>query len=165
MFIAHIPAGYLATNLLVRKQENRRGLLAVGLLCSILPDFDLLWFYLVDNRQTVHHEYLFHMPLFWISLALAAWFIAWIAGLKEMRSYIVVALVSVLLHLLLDSFAAEIYWLRPFSDVHLNLIEVPARFGWWVWNFIFHWTFAAELAIVAAAAIVWWRRTNGTSAN
>ncbi|MVO16245.1 metal-dependent hydrolase [Parasedimentitalea huanghaiensis] len=157
MFIAHLPAGYLTANLLARKHKNRSSLIAVGLVCSILPDFDLLWFYLVDNRQTAHHEYFFHWPLFWCFLAFATWILSWILGQGQIRRYILVALTCLLVHMLLDSFAAEIYWLRPFSDFHLNAVEVPAKFEWWVWSFVFHWTFAVEIGICLAAAIVFLR--------
>ena len=77
-----------------------------------------------------------------------------------MQAYILVGLVCLTLHMFLDSFAAEIYWLKPFSDMHLNVVEVPARYGWWVWNFVFHWTFAVELAICLVAAAVLVRKRN-----
>lgn len=158
MFIAHLPAGYLATHFLAGEKQNRQSLVAVGLTCSALPDFDLLWFYLVDDRQTAHHEYIFHWPLFWLSIALIAWIVVRLSNRRALGPYILVGLTCLLLHMFLDSFAAEIYWLRPFSDWHLNLVEVPAGFGWWVLNFVFHWTFAAEILICLAAGFVWWRR-------
>lgn len=165
MFIAHLPAGYLAADLIASiKDQDRRGLIAVGLIASILPDTDLLWFYLVDNRQTAHHEYVFHWPLFWISIAFVVWAISWITDQRWIRPYILMALIGSLLHMMLDSFAAEIYWLRPFSEFHLNAVKVPARFEWWVWNFILHWTFAVELAICATAILVYRRRKAGFGA-
>jgi inner membrane protein len=154
MFIAHIPAGYLASSLIVQKQTNKCRLLAFGIGCSVLPDLDLLWFYLVDNRQTGHHAYIFHWPLFWCALAMGAWLFSWHTKKAWMHAYIVVGLVCLTLHMFLDSFAAEIYWLKPLSDMHLNVVEVPAQYNWWVWNFVFHWTFAVELAICLVAAAV-----------
>ena len=59
-----------------------------------------------------------------------------------------------------DSIAAEIYWLAPFPDFHLNAVRVPARYDWWVWNFILHWTFAIEIAICLAPGLLL-RRTLG----
>ncbi|MEP5728813.1 MAG: metal-dependent hydrolase [Sulfitobacter sp.] len=158
MFIAHLPAGYLASDLLAPMEGNRRHLILAGTLASGLPDLDLLWFYFVDNRQTAHHEYIFHWPLFWIALAGAAWMISSIIGRETWRPYILVTLACLLLHMVLDSFAAEIYWLQPFSDVHLNAVAVPARHNWWVWNFVLHWTFAAEIAICLAASILFFHR-------
>ncbi len=157
MFIAHLPAGYITTHMIARRRANWRGLLAVGLLFSILPDFDLLWFYLIDNRQTAHHEYITHWPLFWVGVASIATVLAAVTKHPTARPYIAVALICVLVHMVLDSFAAEIYWLRPFSDAHLNAVDVPAKHNWWVLNFILHWTFAAELAICFVAGVVFWQ--------
>jgi inner membrane protein len=71
--------------------------------------------------------------------------------------FIGIALACLLLHMVLDSIAAEILWLKPFSDFEVNLVEVPARYDWWVWSFVLHWTFLLELAIVLAAGITLWR--------
>jgi inner membrane protein len=157
MFVAHIPAGYLLSRYLSRGHPDRKALILTGILASILPDTDLLWFYLVDNRQTVHHAYVFHWPLFWLACAACAWAVARIMNWTRLYPFIRVALACLLLHMVLDSIAAEILWLMPFAGYEVNLVKVPARYGWWVWNFILHWTFLAELAIVLAAGIMLWR--------
>lgn len=159
MFIAHLPAGYLLTRRMAAGQRNRRALMAVGLAASVLPDLDLIWFYLVDNRQSVHHAYLFHWPLFWVALAGLALGAARLAQICGAAPCIAVALAALLLHMALDSIAAGIAWAAPFSDLEVNLVQVPARHGWWVWNFVLHWTFALELAILAAAGVALWRDT------
>lgn len=159
MFIAHLPAGYLLTRRMVARQRSRGTLLAVGLAASVLPDLDLIWFYLVDNRQSVHHAYLFHWPLFWVALAALALGGARLAQRPGAGPVIAVALAGLLLHMALDSIAAGIAWAAPFSDFEINLVQVPARHGWWVWNFVLHWTFALELAILAAAGGTLWRDT------
>lgn len=156
MFIAHLPAGYLATSLLLGRARPdpglRRRLLALGMAAGVAPDLDLLWFYLVDDRRRVHHAYLPHLPLACAAAlacaALALWVLrasraAWIA-------WMVVA-ASVFLHLVLDTTAGGIRWLWPFSDAELVLSHVEARYPNWVMNFVLHWTFALELLIVAAA--------------
>ncbi len=70
MFIAHLPAGYVLTRHLLDRAPAgdalSRRILAFGLLASVLPDFDLLYFYLIDNRQTLHHLYWPHLPAFWL---------------------------------------------------------------------------------------------------
>jgi inner membrane protein len=86
VFIGHLPAGHLITNALLRgrrvPEAARRRLLAAGLLASVAPDLDLLYFYRLSDRQRVHHEYLPHLPLAWLpafeaaAVALAAWRIA-----------------------------------------------------------------------------------------
>lgn len=159
MFFAHIPAGYLLTSGMQAAVGVRsRRLMAAGLLASTLPDFDLAWFYLVDGRQTAHHQYFTHTPIFWTAACLGAWVLA--KGLRTAGAGLLacVVLANLLLHMFLDSIAAEIRWLWPMSSVELNLVEVPARYGWWVWNFLLHWTMLLEVAVIVAAAFVWWTR-------
>ncbi|WP_295048142.1 hypothetical protein [uncultured Paracoccus sp.] len=62
-----------------------------------------------------------------------------------------------MLHVILDSIAAGIGWLQPFSDLQFNLVAVPAGRSWWVWNFVLHWTFLLELALCVWAGMVLWR--------
>lgn len=126
---------------------------------SLLPDTDLLWFYLVDNRQTVHHAYLFHWPLFWILMAGLAGLAAKLLQRPRALPYIGVSLAALLLHMLLDTLAGGISWLAPFRDHELRLVEVPSRHSWWVWNFVLHWTMALEVLILAAFASALFRDT------
>ena len=56
MLIAHLPAGYLLTTAMqARARVWSRSVMATGLVAGVLPDVDLLWFYLVGDRQVVHH--------------------------------------------------------------------------------------------------------------
>jgi len=159
MFVAHIPAGYLLSRYMSRGHADRKALILTGVVASVLPDTDLLWFYLVDNRQTVHHSYVFHWPLFWVACAACAWAVARMMHRPRLYPFIGIALACLLLHMVLDSIAAEILWLKPFAELEVNLVQVPACYGWWVWNFVLHWTFLLELAIVLAAGIALWRAT------
>ena len=72
MFLAHMPAGYMASKFLLSQFQldisKTKWLLLLGLLGSIFPDLDMLYFYLIDNRQHGHHSYLTHIPFYWISL-------------------------------------------------------------------------------------------------
>ncbi|WP_265596386.1 hypothetical protein [Verrucomicrobium sp. BvORR106] len=61
---------------------------------------------------------------------------------------------GVFLHLLLDTPFAGIRWLYPLSDHSYYLVTVPATRSWWVWSFVFHWTFLFEIAICIAALVV-----------
>lgn len=159
MFIAHLPAGYLLTNRLVRMHPTRGStLLAVGLVCSVLPDFDLLYFYLVDHRRHVHHDYLTHTPFFWLMTAGLLVFCLVLAGKRQWLVLVWAGLLNALLHLLLDSFAADIRWLFPFSDLRVNLVHVPALHQPWILNFILHWTFLCELAIIAIGIAMFVRK-------
>lgn len=154
MLIAHVPAGYL---LIHRLAVGWRGLLSASLAASVLPDVDLLWFYFVNARQNVHHDFVFHWPLFWLALGALGWGLCRVMAWRRAIPFLGAALLALMLHMALDSVAAEIAWLAPFSDRTWGLVEVPARHDWWVWSFILHWTFALELTITACAGFVAWR--------
>lgn len=156
MFIAHAPAGYLMARYAFPDSLKRtRGLWITALFFSVAPDLDLFWFYTFGKRAVAHHAYVTHWPLFWVLLAAAGLALSCLRRKSGWRPYIAVALAGALLHCALDSVAAEIYWLAPFSMRSVNLIHIPAAYDWWVWNFILHWTFALELGICIAAFVTW----------
>lgn len=156
MFIAHLPASYLLTDFLLARtggpDVDRRPLLAVGLTAGVLPDFDLLYFHLIDHRQTLHHDYLVHLPLFWAALLAPLLLAAWWRGWRRLGLLAVIVFANLQLHLLLDTVVGRIKWLWPFDDHAYYLFTVPARYDYWVWNFVLHWSFALELLLVGAAA-------------
>lgn len=168
MFIAHLPAGYLATRYILDRHPAprplRRRLLALGMVASVLPDLDLLWFYFVDHRRQVHHAYLPHLPLAWLAgLAAAALALRMRgAGRTQWLAWAVFG-ANVLLHQVLDTAAGGIRWLWPFSRAEFAMSHVPARHEPWYLNFILHWTFALEVLILGVAAAVWYtsRRAPG----
>lgn len=163
MFVAHLPAGYLITryclNTIGTKAANPRAwkyYAVFGLLCSVLPDFDLIYFYLIDHRQHAHHTYWTHIPIFWLLLCALLYFGAKAFFRKNIGTASLILLANTQLHLFLDSVAGGIYWLYPFSDGYYRMFKITSRFDWWVWNYIVHWTFLFELLIIAAAAYVFW---------
>ena len=156
MFVGHMPAGYILTSAMRGRAPSwNKALMATGLVASILPDADLLWFYMVDQRQTVHHAYITHTPAFWLGVAAAALTVCWVMKWRVGPLFVGVALANVLLHLALDSIAAEVYWLWPFPVLPVNIVHIPAHYGWWVWNFVLHWTFALELIVILVAVVLW----------
>lgn len=165
VFVAHLPAGYLLSRLIARDRPAQSGaILATGAICSVLPDFDLAYFYLIDGRRTPHHDYWTHTPLFWLLIAAGLALALVMSGRRNQLVLVGVGLANVLLHLILDSVAADIRWFYPLSDLRVNLVHVPTLYTPWYLNFVFHWTFAAELMIVLLAAIaaaIDWRRWRG----
>ena len=158
MFIAHLPAGYLAGKAIFRRGDRSRANLwgiRAAMLGSIFPDFDLAYFYLVDGRGTNHHHYWFHTPSFWLILLGVGALLAW-----RRKPVLVPGIlgfgVGILTHMALDSVASSIFWLRPFSDVPVNLVGVSPRYAWWPWNFIWHPSFLGEVALITTAAGVWY---------
>lgn len=155
MFVAHLPAGYLMARRLAPRlaAEPRlaRRLLAICLAASLLPDVDLVYFYLVDGQQTLHHDYWTHIPAFWLLATATAVALFRIARAPVPWVAVAALLAGVVLHLILDTVTGGIAWLFPYRIERFALIEVPARFDWWVWNFVLHWSFVLEIAILAWA--------------
>ncbi len=149
MIVAHLPAGYLTA----RAAGARRGpVLAAALIGSVLPDADLLWFYLVDHRRVVHHLYWTHVPGFWMIVALIVLPAIWWMG----RAWFTVAavfLASIMIHLAMDTFVGGIMWLWPFDDRLFRLFEVPQSERHWIATFMLHPSFLAEVAITGIAAV------------
>ena len=154
MFIGHLPAGYLTS--LGARIAGFPSLFCVALIVgSVLPDVDILWFYLVDSQSTHHHSYITHRPALWFAIGLAGIFFA-NAFLKGLGS-------GGVLHLVLDTIAGHVAWLWPISDVGLTLVEVQPTHDHWILSFLAHWTFKVEIALTVVAIIVfiYSRRKNG----
>lgn len=153
MFIAHLPAGYLLTRAIQRRFGESR-YLWIGLMASIFPDIDLLYFYFVDHRQTLHHEYWTHLPLFWATAWIATLII--LLFLKNTRVLLPIGIffTNIFLHLALDTFTGGISWLAPFLQTKIFLVHVPHRYPSWVLSFLLNWTFLIEIAIVVWAMVV-----------
>ncbi len=142
MIIGHLPAGYLLTRWLTARAplraRNTKVLMAAGMLGSVFPDFDMFYFYFIDNRQTHHHLYWTHWPMFWI-LVLVVSAVLFIA-LKQ-RAWLLIACVFVanaLVHLMLDTNVGDVWCLAPFVNQSFALFTVPAIYKPWWLNFILH---------------------------
>nr|WP_086939601.1 metal-dependent hydrolase [Thaumasiovibrio occultus] len=160
MLIAHLPAGFLLTYGFIQRQKRVgsqpistkkiTALWIAGLLFSVLPDFDMLYFTFVDSRY--HHHLLFpHLPIFWLGLLPLLYALTLHPTLRAMRSFVHLLSLNIALHLILDTWAGDIWWLYPWSTDPIALITVPATQSHWVWSFMLHWSFIPELFIVAAA--------------
>lgn len=153
MLIAHLPSGYL----LARAARARGLAMAAVLSGAVAPDFDMLWFHLIDHRAFHHHKYWVHAPGFWGMLALVA--LPLIRALRpSLFTPALLFLAAVFLHLFLDSLGGGIMWLWPLTTELYQLVTVPATHSHWVLSFILHWTFLAELVITGAAALLFLRR-------
>lgn len=167
MIIAHLPAGYLLCRWLQPRLPvalQSQHLLLCGLFGSVFPDFDLLYFYLLDARQHHHHHYWTHLPIVWLLLSVLLLHGLWRRGHPAALGCAVLFLGNVWLHLLLDSWAGDIWWLYPLLDQPFALFQVPAGPGFWLWSFVGHWTFVAEVILLLSAFRVWrkqWLATQG----
>ena len=160
MFIAHMPAGFLLARYVLRKEQDHPAyisLFLIGLIASIAPDFDLAYFYLIDNRQHPHHSYWTHIPVYWMGIYFVLLYPIYkyfnCLGVKVLS----LVLFCGLLHMSLDSFASGIRWLYPLTTEYFGLWRITSVYNWWVANYLFHWTFLIELIITSTAAIVAWQ--------
>ena len=88
------------------------------------------------------------------------------ATLTLRRRWLPLALVfwaGTMLHMAMDTVAAPLHWLAPFSDVVMELVRIPKIHSNWIVSFVFHWTFLIEIAICLTAAVVFERRRTGSS--
>jgi hypothetical protein len=159
MILGHLPAGYLLTRQLFKLHANPKGLwrpwLLAGLAGAVAPDLDMLYFYLVDQRQHHHHSYISHYPLLWGTLLVLAQAWRW-SGRAHYYAWLACCFsINGMLHLCLDSIVGDIWWFAPFVDRPFSLFSVPALYQPWWLNFILHWSFALELALVVWAVATW----------
>jgi len=170
MLIAHLPAGYIAGSALARfanrqKSVDPRCFMAVLLLASVLPDFDLLWFHLADDCQHFHHTYWSHIPVFWLGVGVLTSVVATALRHRSALPYIGALTAGTLLHMILDTVAGGILWFYPLSPVEYRWVDVPSIYGWWVANFVLHWSFLLELGLLGVALASWSeRRANAGAA-
>jgi hypothetical protein len=162
VFIAHAPSGYiLAVSLIQRIRKiaaPQSWVIAAGVIGALAPDFDIAYFYLIDHRQTHHHKYLSHWPMVWLALLVVS--ALWLRLSKKPTIPFLSLVFSLggFLHIILDSFVGDIWWLAPFVDKPYAMFAVQAHYHPWWLNFILHWSFAAELLICIWAVILYRKR-------
>lgn len=153
MILAHLPSGYL----LGRTAGGRdRAILIAALIGSVAPDFDMLWFWLVDGGQTHHHRFWPHIPLVWVGIAAVTLPLIALAS-RRWLAPAAAFLGAILMHICLDTLNGDIMWGWPASDRLYSLVTVPATRSHWALSFLTHWSFLAEIAIIAASAWLWSR--------
>jgi hypothetical protein len=159
MIIGHLPAGYLLGKLLATRigalRSSEGSVVRASLVGSLAPDLDMIYFHLLDHRQHHHHMYPSHYPIAWLAgLALSLF---WMHQAEKRNAPTLAAVFSLngLIHMILDSIVGDIWWLAPFVDRPFSLFKVPSIWTPWWLNFVGHWTFGFEVALVLAALYVW----------
>ncbi len=154
--------GYLVSSSIFRRMKSpgigKRGYLIAAMAGAVAPDLDLLYFYLIDNRQHRHHSYWTHYPSLWICLLLVSLTLWNFKRGRAFISYLMIFSLNGFIHMVLDSIASEIHWFAPVSHQAYGLMSVTARYQPWWLNYILHWTFLAEITLVLTALVVWCRR-------
>ena len=160
MITAHAPAGYIGAQLLRRlkpAQLSARAWSLYGAISGILPDVDMLWFYLVDHGHVHHHRYPTHWPLLWL-LALICALLYWHKTRRPAAAIALLVAVNGMVHMFLDSIVGDIFWLMPWRDTPFSFFTVTARYQPWWLNFILHWSFLLELVLWVWAAALYLRQ-------
>jgi inner membrane protein len=149
-----------------------------GVVGAIAPDIDLLYFHLIDHRQTLHHRYFSHWPLTWLVLTVAAVALnrrtarsaqsprglkgtAALSAARRLRAIFFLVLLFCLggtLHIILDSIVGDVFWFAPFIYKPWSLFAVHGNLHPWWLNFVAHWSFGLEIAICLWAVVL--RRSN-----
>ncbi len=159
MFIAHLPAGYLLSKYFASKSKTHKipwGIfVALGLVGSILPDLDLFYFYLIDERQHQHHSYWTHIPIYWICIYIIVASMFILKKNKKLLFITTFIFIDVMLHIILDTVAGGIIWGYPRSTEYFSFFTVLPQYNWWVLNFILHWTFLFEMTIIIFAFTIY----------
>lgn len=158
MLTAHLPSGYISARLAQGRWTIPHAM-PVALVAAILPDFDMIWFHLIDHGAVHHHRYWVHIPLFWaVIAAITLPLMRAIPALRPSLSTALLAFAVILLHLILDSIGGGILWGAPFSQHLFSLITVPPDNGHWIASFVLHWSFGLEIIIWVWAFYLWkWR--------
>jgi inner membrane protein len=172
MIIGHLPAGYILSTLsevrLARGQVSRNAWITAGMLGAIFPDLDLFYFYLFDGRAHHHHTYLTHYPVVWLGLVAFSSLLSYIRNTTQVRGYALLLFIfslSGLVHMVLDTIVGDIWWLAPWISEPYSLFHVqPLHLKHWILSFIFHWSFLAELGVVAWATWLFARAQRRESA-
>jgi len=159
MFIGHVAGGYILTTFVLKKTDLsdhlKNTLFWMGIVASILPDFDIFYFYLIDHRQNSHHSYWTHLPIYWLAITAFLLITSTVFKKKVWTIATIILSTNVFLHLILDTFTGHIQWFYPFYNHRFVLFHVPAIYGWWIWNFLFHWTFLFEILLLIMAYMIY----------
>lgn len=162
MLIAHLPTGDCLARLCQKHSSNWPILPTV--IGSILPDLDMLWFYLVDS-SIHHHKLPPHLPIYWIIGLTTVALLLWLFKRKSGLVYLAGFAAGLFLHLILDSLFAPIWWFYPIVDKPIELLQIPATHSHWILSFVLHWSFLLELTIVITAFWLWLTRKQGQAAS
>lgn len=163
MILGHMPAGFIVSWLYLRRHRGRTdyiSLLGIGMFASVAPDLDLFYHHFVDDRQHGHHSYWTHIPIYWVGIYVLLLFPLRRWGTQPICIGLNCVFLGLMSHMILDSITSGIKWLYPFDNQYIGMWRwwlVPARYDWWVLNYILHWTFIFETILMSSAAWIAWR--------
>jgi hypothetical protein len=154
MIIGHLPSGYILGRVLGFRAP---ALMFACVLGAVFPDFDLLFFYLVDDRAFHHHKYWVHAPRFWLITCAIVMPVLWFVS-RNLLALFTAFVAGNILHVLLDSIAGGVMWAWPFSTDLMSLVTVQPTHSHFVLSFMAHWTFWLEITLWITALTLYLRR-------
>ncbi len=165
MHFGHLPAGYITSKLLYGKLEHRapvqREFMLWGMVGSVAPDFDLLYYFTIGQFKLHHHNYFTHYPLFWLMLLIASpgWMILDRNRAQRTASAFIFTF-SGFLHTILDAFSENFLLLAPFIN---KQFYGPAYLPKALTRIPF-WNYGLELLVILWAAYLWLKSPESTAA-
>ena len=151
MTFAHLPAGYITCRLLYNQFKHRidswNCYLLWGLLGSVAPDFDHLYFWFINREQDQHLNFS-HYPLFWVLLLIFSAF--WFVIDRKSQNPVSAFMVSFggFIHMILDTVPGHIFWLAPFSYQPFSIGELVEAANPWLVQSFPGWAYGVELLIL-----------------
>ena len=127
------------------------------ILGAIFPDFDLIWFYFVDDRAFHHHRYWVHAPGFWLMILAVITPLA-LRLRAPFRQAAFWFMAAWFMHICLDTVVGDIMWLWPYSDQLYRLATVEATHSHFILSFMAHWSFTLEVVIWLLAGWLFFTR-------
>ena len=126
MLVAHAPAGYI----IAKKMKNKeKSLIIASMIFAVLPDVDLIYYYLFDKTKTFHHLYFTHLPIVLLGSFLVLQMLLMMLPKdgfeKKFKPYFYLFYINWFVHLLLDTVTGGIAWLYPFNAEVIKLIKIP----------------------------------------
>lgn len=168
MLMAHGPIGFLLTHVVMKKWWGKKItsrqkwlLLALGFVSGIVPDFDIIYIYLVDASKN-HRELLSHSLIVYIIAFVVLYLVAILSKRNVVKMGVIIFFLGIMSHLLVDGIFGQVGYLMPFS-IELYGISDFTFFKPWVFliNFVLEFTFIALFFFVFCTLLVEkviWRR-------
>jgi len=153
MLIGHLPAGYFLTRYLIKKNKLPLNVfwLGLGLIASILPDFDIAWIIIHDTTISSHRNYYTYYPIFWLLLFLISVLVYFFVKKKWLIKGIYLVFGNIFLHFLLDTPFVGIKWFWPVYNKFIGIYNTGFTGGFLVENFFTHWFWYLEICLWLAA--------------
>jgi inner membrane protein len=148
MIFSHAPGGFIAafvtkrwwTRSLTKKQITI--LYIVSMIAAVLPDIDVIYFYLFDATVR-HRQHITHSLFLYLLIWLIFYTIGFFKKSQVLKSTGFILFIGGFFHLLLDSVTTGVPWFYPQSLRTWGLLNLP----WFNFDFVYEHLFLFTLSI------------------